>query len=147
MFFVIDRPQLQRMIALVRDDRTADARGPGGPYLRMEASGDMLTLTGREVEASFPATVYEPGVLFLQITTFRRLLPTFKGEKMLTIQVTGDEVLMGPVRLGLAGNDMLLYPDPAKAPRRCPLEVEPEPEPPKPDPQGRLWPDMGKPRG
>jgi len=30
MFFVIDRPQLRRMIALVRDDRTADARGPGG---------------------------------------------------------------------------------------------------------------------
>jgi hypothetical protein len=48
-----------------------------------------------------PATMYEPGALFLRVTIFRRLLPTFKGEKFLTIQVTSDEPLMGHVRLPL----------------------------------------------
>ena len=58
-----------------------------------------------------------PGVLFLKVTVFRRLLRTFKGEKFLTIQVTGDELLMGQVRLPLESNEMLLYPIPDQAPK------------------------------
>lgn len=140
MLFVIDRPQLQRMIALVRDDRTPAAQGQTGPYMRLEANNDSLTLAGRLVEATFPATVYEPGVLFLQVTRFRRLLQTFKGEKMLTVQVNGDGLFMGSIRMALAPYDMLLYLDPAKAPQRCPLEHEPEPPAPIDDrDKGFLW--------
>ena len=117
MLFVIDKPQLQRIIAIVRDDRRKEDQGLAGPFLRLEARDDYVKLDGLEVSAEIPATVYEPGVLFLKATLFRRLLPTFKGEKFLTIQVMADGVLMGPVRLPLESNDMLLYPDPDQAPQ------------------------------
>ena len=38
MFFVIDKPKLQRIVALIRDDRTPEAQAHGGHYLRLEAS-------------------------------------------------------------------------------------------------------------
>lgn len=81
MMFVIDKPQMQRMIAIVRDDRTPATQGAAGPYMRIEASGGSITLTGREAEATFPATVYEEGVLFLRVTLFRRLLGTIRGRQ------------------------------------------------------------------
>lgn len=117
MFFVIDKPQLQRIIAIVRDDRRKEDQGLAGPFLRLEARDAYVKLDGLEVSAEIPATVYEPGVLFLKATLFRRLLPTFKGEKFLTIQVTADELLMGYVRLPLESNEMLLYPNPDQAPQ------------------------------
>ena len=116
MLFVIDKPQLQRIIAIVRDDRRKEDQGLAGPFLRLEARDDYVKLDGLEVSGKIPATVYEPGVLFLKATLFRRLLRTFKGEKFLTIQVTGDELLMGYVRLPLESNEMLLYPNPDQAP-------------------------------
>ena len=116
MLFVIDKPHFQRVIAIVRDDRRKKDQGLAGPFLRLEARDDFLKLDGLEVSGKIPATVYEPGVLFLKATKFRRLLPTFKGEKCLTIQVTGDELLMGYVRLPLESNEMLLYPNPNQAP-------------------------------
>jgi hypothetical protein len=74
VFFVIDNPKLQRIIALIRDDRTAGSRARGGHYLRLEASQGQLTVAGPTAEASIPATVYEDGVLFPRVPRFRRLL-------------------------------------------------------------------------
>src|SRR5947207_136337 len=114
MFFVVNRPRLQRLIAITRDDRRPDQQRDDGPYFRIEASGDRLKLTGRLVEAEFPATIYEPGVLFLRITTFRRLLQTFPGTKDIAIQVNADGLFLDNVRLSLDVGDMLLYVDPDK---------------------------------
>lgn len=141
MLFVIDKPQFQRVIAIVRDDRRNENQGLAGPFLRMEARDDYVKLDGLEVSGKIPATVYEPGVLFLKATLFRRLLQTFKGEKFLTIQVTGDELLMGYVRLPLDSNEMLLYPHPDQAPPVHPVCAFAKPSPvPRPRPrQLTLW--------
>jgi hypothetical protein len=120
MLFVIDKPELQRTISIVRDDRTKKSQGSSGPFMRMEAQESFLKLDGLEASATIPATVYEPGVLFLKVTVFRKLLKTIKGEKFLTIQVTDDELLLDRVRLPLESNDMLLYADPATAPQKHP---------------------------
>jgi hypothetical protein len=125
MFFVIDKPKLQRIIAVVRDDRTPQTQGVAGPFMRMEARDDYLKLDGLEVSAKFPATVYEPGVLFLRITRFRRLLRTIAGQKTITIQVNRDGLLVDNVTMPLEAYDMLLYPNPDQAPPRHPDEPEP----------------------
>jgi len=142
MLFVIDKPEFQRIIAIVRDDRTKKSRGLAGPFLRLEAKEDYVKFDGLQVSAKIPATVYEPGVLFLNVTLFRKLLQTFKGEKFLTIQVTADELLIGYVRLPLESNEMLLYADPDQAPQVHPAVAlsssDSEPEP-KPKPQYPQW--------
>ena len=126
------KPQFQRVIAIVRDDRRKKDQGLNGPFLRLEARDDYVTLDGLEVSGKIPATVYEPSVLFLKATQFRRLLPTFKGEKFLTIQVTGDALLMGYVRMPLESNEMLLYPNPDQAPPVHPGVVLAKPAPVRP---------------
>ena len=120
MLFVVDKPRFQRVISIVRDDRRKADRGLAGPFLRLEARNDYVKLDGLEASGKIPATVYEPGVLFLKVTVFRQLLQTFKGQKFLTIQVTSDELLMGYVRLPLDSNEMLLYPNPGQAPEGHP---------------------------
>lgn len=142
MFFVIDKPQLQRVIAIIRDDRTKKMQGLAGPFMRLEARDDYLQLNGLEVSATIPATVYEPGVLFLKVTAFRRLLRTIKGQKFLSIQVMSDGLLMENIRLPLEPNEMLLYPNPDQAPELHPSValIEAEPEKPKPeDTQMTFW--------
>ena len=129
MLFVIDKPQFQRVISIVRDDRRKEDQGLAGPFLRLEARDDYVKLDGLEVSGKIPATVYEPGVLFLKATLFRRLLRTFKGEKFLTIQVTADELLMGYVRLPLESNEMLLYVNPDQAPQVHPAIALAKPAP------------------
>jgi hypothetical protein len=57
MFFVVDKPRFQRLIAIARDDRRPGDQGKGGPFFRLEAHDGRLKLTGRQVEAEFPATV------------------------------------------------------------------------------------------
>jgi len=130
MLFVIDKLQVERILDIVRDDRTKKSRGLAGPFLRLEAKDDALRLDGLQMSAKIPATVYEPGVLFLKVTLFRKLLPTFKGEKFLTVQVTADELLMGYVRMSLEANEMLLYANPDQAPLVHPSVrlASPEPE-------------------
>lgn len=124
MLFVIDKPRLQRIIAIVRDDHRPEDWGPNGPYMRIEAGEGVLDVAGRKARAHIPATVYETGVLFLRVTLFRRLLRLIRNQKMLTIQVTGQELIFDDVSMPLEPNDMLLYVDPAKAPQRCPLEPD-----------------------
>ena len=124
MLFVVDKPKLQRMINMTRDDRGRGRQGDKAPYFRIEASDDgWVKLTGREMEADVSATVYEPGVLFLKVTTFRQLLKTFRGEKTMTFQVNQDGLMFGDVRMGLEAQDMLLYADPNQAPQEHPGET------------------------
>ena len=47
MFFVVDRPRLQRIIAITRDDQRKDQKGKNGPFFRMEANESHLKITGR----------------------------------------------------------------------------------------------------
>jgi hypothetical protein len=148
MLFVIDRLEFQRAISFSRDDRSTARQGQAGSFMRIEANGDCIKIEGLEALATIPATVYQPGVLFLKITVFRRLLTTFKEDRFLTIQVAADELLMGYVRLPLESNEMLVYADPETAPEKHPsialakveAEVEVKNESVQSlDRQGRLW--------
>lgn len=71
MLFVVDKPRLQRIIAIVREDRSRKKRVEV-PFLRLTAEDDELTIEGGGcVTATFRATVYQPGVLFIRTTAFR----------------------------------------------------------------------------
>jgi hypothetical protein len=124
MFFVVDKPRLERMISIVREDKTRKKQMEDVPFLRIEAVENQLSVSGDKVSATFPATVYEPGVLFLRTTYFRRLVRTFKGEKFLAFQVTKDGLLVGNVLMPFEGSDMVYYPNPADAPQSWPPKVE-----------------------
>jgi len=143
MFFVVAKPMFQRVISIVRDDRTEESWGAAGPFLRLEAKGDCLKVDGMEVGATVPATVYEPGVLFLKVTLFRRLIRTIRGEPFLSIQITADEVLIDRIRLPLDANEMLLYPNPDQAPQQHPstmfLTALPKPKSKSKTRQLTLW--------
>lgn len=117
MLFVIKKSELQGAISIVRDDRTKKSRGFAGPFLQLEANENYVKLDGNEVSAKIAATVYEPGVLFLKVTMFRRVLKSITKQKFLTIQVMSDGLLLENVSLPLETNDMLLYLDPILAPR------------------------------
>jgi len=121
----------------VRDDRSKNTQGFSGPFMRLDASDGSLEILGEEASAKMPATVYEPGVLFLKITVFRRLLRSITGQQFITIQITADELLLDKVRLPLHANEMLLYPKPKDAPLQHPsIRFEekslPSEEPPPP---------------
>lgn len=45
MFFVVDKPRLQRMIGIVREDRSRPDEGPDLPFLRLAAVGSELGST------------------------------------------------------------------------------------------------------
>ncbi len=126
MLFVVDRPRLLHMIAIVRDDRPP-RRGQSTPLVRIAAKDDTVTVSGETASATFPATVYAPGVLFVPPAHFRRLMRTFAGEKFFTFQMTRDGLLIGNVRLPFVDSDMAYFADPDTAPDRWP---PPEPPPP-----------------
>ena len=93
MFFVIDRPQLQRIIAIMRDDRSPAAQSGNAPFLRLAAVENEFTVSTSAGETTIPATVYEPGVLFLRTTIFRRLLSSLRGENPSSIHVCVAELV------------------------------------------------------
>src|SRR5437764_801288 len=114
MFFIVDKPRLQRLIALTRDDRRPKDQGKSGAFFRIEATADgRLKLTGRHVEAEFPPTVYAPGVLFLRVTLFRCVLQTLTDTPTIAIQVAPDGLHVADVTIALESNDMLFDPDPS----------------------------------
>ena len=120
MFFVVDKPRLQRIIVIVREDRsrTKDAEIP---FLRLKAENTELTISGGGcVTATFPATVYEPGVLFIKTTYFRKLIRSLKGEIFLAFQVSDDGLRFADILMPFQGSDMVLYPNPADAPESWP---------------------------
>lgn len=129
MLFVVDRPRLLRMVAIVRD-HTRPHRGQSAPLVRIAVKDDTVTVSGERGSATFPATVYEPGVLFVPPAYFRRLMRTFAGEKFFTLQMTRDGLLVGNVRLPFVDSDMAYFADPDTAPERWP---PPEPPPPEPE--------------
>lgn len=109
----------------MREDRTRKKQSVEIPYLRIEASGNQLTVSSNKASATFTCTIYEEGVLFLKTTFFRRLLPTFKGQKFLAFQVTQEGLHFGNVLLPFEGSDMVLFHNPSDAPYSWP------PPPPK----------------
>jgi hypothetical protein len=120
MLFVVDKPRLQRIISIVREDRSR-AKNSEIPYLRFKAENAELTISGGGcVTATFPATVYQPGVLFVRTTKFRRLVRSLKNEKFLTFQVAEDGLHFGDVLMPFEGSDMVLYHNPADAPESWP---------------------------
>jgi hypothetical protein len=108
------------MIAIVREDRTPGRLGFNASFLRLKATENELTMSGDKVAATFPATVYEQGVLFVRPTLFRRLVRTFRGEKFLALQVSAEGLRFGNVLMPFEGSDMVLYPNPDTAPERWP---------------------------
>jgi len=127
MFFVVDRVRMCRMINLTRDDRSKPKQDTDVPFFRIEAQGEQLRLTGRNVEAVIPATVYEAGVLFLRVTLFRRLLATMAENPTIAIQVTSEGLHFGDTKSLWDVGDMLLYVDPAQAPPVHPAESQSQP--------------------
>jgi hypothetical protein len=126
MFFVFNKAKLQRIISIVREDRTPNIQAGDIPYLRIEAFNDKLTVSSKEASATFPCTVYEPGVLFIKTTNFRRVLKATKIDgDFLSFQVTEKELIFADVRYPFEGLNIVLYPKPETAPKSWP------PPPPK----------------
>jgi hypothetical protein len=126
MFFVVDKPKLQRIIAIAREDHSR-IKGAEQPFLRLKTEGTELTISGGGcVTATFPATVYQPGVLFLRTTKFRRLVRSLKNEKFMTFQVSADGLHFGDVLIPFEGSEMVLYTNPADAPENWPPPPEAE---------------------
>ena len=128
MFVVIDKARLSRLIALTRDDRRPRDQGRDGPFYRIQAANDALRLSGRHVEATVPATIHEPGVLFLRVTLFRQMLRMLPEKGFVAIQANTEGIMFGDVRLSPEAVDMLLYSDPARAPEKHPAERDDGPE-------------------
>ena len=121
MFFVVDKARLKRIIAIVREDRTPKKQTVDVPHLRIMAVENELTLSSSEVSATFPATVYEPGVLFIPTTDFRRILRATKtDEDYITFQVTDEDFIFADVRIPFKSNNMILYRNPKEAPESWP---------------------------
>ena len=77
------------MISIVREDDTHQKEE--SPFLRIAAIGNELTVSSSAASATFPATVYEEGVLFIRTPKFRRVLRMTKiKEKFLAFQVTTE---------------------------------------------------------
>ena len=120
MLFVVDKTRLKRIIAIVREDRTPKKQTADILHLRIMACDDELTISSSEVSATFPATVYEPGVLFIKTTYFRKLIRSLKGEKFLAFQVSDDGLRFANILMPFQGSDMVLYTNPAEAPESWP---------------------------
>ncbi|HOI38106.1 MAG TPA: hypothetical protein PLF11_12065 [Bacillota bacterium] len=127
MFFVVDKPRLQRMIAIVREDRSGPEQGSDSPFLRFAAVGNELTVTSGTGSATFPATVYEEGILFIRTTKFRRILQLTRiKERFATFQVSTDGLRFCDVFFPLAGEEVILFAEPAEAPPAWPPPVDEE---------------------
>ena len=131
MLFVVDKSRFKKMIFLVRDDKAGEEKET---FLRITAAGDCVEVAGKEMSATFAATIYEEGVLFIAATLFRRLLRlTPIKEDFLTFQANEEGFRFADVHLE-AG---VLFPDLSKAPQTWPPdmpELEAIDQPKKPEP-------------
>jgi len=123
MFFVIEKPRFERMLAIA--DEAPVGRGTGRePFVRIEARENRMSMAGPRVTAEFSVTVYEPGVLFLRAGVLRRLLRMMPIRELkmkhVAFQVSADGLRFADVKLPFSVGDMLLYPDCAGAPDRHP---------------------------
>ena len=121
MLFVVDKIRFQKFISIVREDRKKNRQGKNSPYLRIKAEKDQVEISSSDSSATIKTTVYEPGVLFIRTTLFRRVLKaTHIEEKFITFQVDDDALLFGDVRMPFETNDMILYCNPMEAPSSWP---------------------------
>ena len=126
MLFVIDKIRFQKFISIVRQDRRASLWGQNSPYLRIQAEQDNIEISSGEVTGSLKATVYEPGVLFIRTTLFRRvLMATPTDQPHMTFQVDKEALVFADVRMPFETNDMVLYTNPAEAPMTYPPPLPP----------------------
>jgi len=122
MFFVVDKGRLQRMINIVREDRTSDQTAQNAPFLRLEASENELTVSSSRASETLPATVYEEGVLFIRTTKFCRILKiTREKEQFVTFQFTAEGLRFCDVLLPFDMESMVYFPDTSGAPENWPL--------------------------
>jgi hypothetical protein len=126
MLFVVERRDFVKRMDIVRDDRSRRRRRSEvdpTPYFRLAATSDnRVTISGLGAEASFNATVYEAGVLFLRAAMFRKGLAMLPDSPMVTIQANAELVAFGDTSFPMDGGDFLLYPDPITAPRFHPRD-------------------------
>lgn len=126
MLFVIDKIRFQKFIAIVRQDRKPRLQGRDSPFLRIQAEKDVVEIASSQAKASLTATVYEPGVLFIRTTLFRRVLrATPTGDQFITFQVDKEAVVFADVRMPFENSDMVLYTNPAEAPTTYPPPLPP----------------------
>lgn len=121
MFFVVDKARLQRIIDVVREDRTEGKTGLNAPFLRLKAVGDELIVSSSTASETLPATVYEEGVLFIRTTKFCRVLKITGGkEQFVTFQFTEEGLRFCEALLPFDGGSMVYFPDISQAPERWP---------------------------
>lgn len=126
MLFVIDKIRFQKFISIVREDRKPSRQGKESPYLRICAEKEQVQIAGSDSAATVKSTVYEPGVLFIRTTLFRRVLrATPTNQPFMTFQVDKDGLVFADVRMPFETNDMVLYPNPAQAPMTYPPALPP----------------------
>lgn len=126
MLVEVNRAVLLKMLNVARDDRGRPWQE--SPYLRIQADGDEITLSGFETEALFEATVREPGVLFIRAGKFRQLVGSLKKVEIVTVKCDANELAFDDVRVQPC-EFWLSYPDPATAPRLHPSDSEHAAEP------------------
>lgn len=121
MLFVVDKIRFQKFISIVREDRKKSQQSQNSPYLRIRAEKDQVEISSSDSSAMIKTTVYEPGVLFIRTTLFRRVLrATHIDEKFITFQVDNEALVFGDVRMPFETNDMVLYTNPPEAPLTYP---------------------------
>lgn len=121
MLFVIDKIRFQKFISIIREDKKPSMQGKNTPYLRIRAEKDQVEITTGDASAMIETTVYEPGVLFIRTTLFRRVLrATPTKEPFMTFQVDSEALVFADVRMPFETNDMVLYTNPAEAPMTYP---------------------------
>ena len=121
MLFVVDKIRFQKFISIVREDQKKSQQGKNSPYLRIKAEIDQVKISSSTSSAIIKTTVYEPGVLFIRTTLFRRVLKaTHVDEKFITFQIDDEALVFGDVKMPFKTNDMALYLNPAEAPSTYP---------------------------
>lgn len=126
MLFVIDKIRFQKFISIVREDKKPSRQGKSSPYLRLRAEQNEVEITSGDASVTIKTTVYEPGVLFIRTTLFRRVLrATPAPESFMTFQVDSDALVFADVRMPFETNDMVLYTNPAEAPMTYPPPLPP----------------------
>lgn len=106
------------------------------PLLRIEASGDAITLRCGNFEAGCEAAVSKQGVCFLRHAKLKRLLQSYHSDTehstAVEIEVTPDGIRVGRTTVSREGWEISLFANPQTAPGtlrfRLPREDEPETE-------------------
>jgi hypothetical protein len=121
MFFVVDKARLERVISIVREDKTPGKQVDKIPFLRLKALENELTVSSSVESATLPATVYEPGVLFVRTTKFCRVFKmTSVQEQFVTFQFTEEGLRFCDALLPFDTENMAYFPDTSQSPENWP---------------------------